>query len=353
MKYLKVDEQTLSDLSILGKQGKASVYALFNRTRTQGGAALLNELFKLPLADETEINRRAGIYQFFSQQEFEFPVESEVIGMLNHYLKNDDVRTQIQLGKQHIGQRFRDMVATDAEVNFINDGVQAALRLFSKLLAFLEKWKTIAVKGPGEQIFGQLEKLIQDNAFTPLHPYTKNAREARLSHIQLSELDKLIRFEEREKMLELLQLLFELDVFIAVGKVTRAQGFHFAKAMPSGTGTLHYQQVYHPHVEGAIANDLHLNASQNILFLTGANMAGKSTLMKSIGIALYLAHMGFPVAAKQFEFSVRDGIYTSINLSDNLSMGASHYYAEVLRVKEVAVELSMGKQLFVILDELF
>jgi DNA mismatch repair ATPase MutS len=82
-------------------------------------------------------------------------------------------------------------------------------------------------------------------------------------------------------------------------------------------------------------------------------MAGKSTLMKSIGIALYLGHMGFPVAAKDFEFAVRDGLFTSINLSDNLSQGASHYYAEVLRVKEVALSLQSGKKLFVIFDELF
>ncbi len=82
-------------------------------------------------------------------------------------------------------------------------------------------------------------------------------------------------------------------------------------------------------------------------------MAGKSTLMKSVGIALYLGHMGFPVAAEAFEFAVRDGIYTSINLADNLSMGASHYYAEVLRVKEVTSALHEGKQLFIVFDELF
>ncbi len=45
------------------------------------------------------------------------------------------------------------------------------------------------------------------------------------------------------------------------------------------------------------------------------------------------------------EFSVLDGIYTTINLPDNLGMGASHFYAEVLRVKKIAHELSQGKNL--------
>jgi DNA mismatch repair protein MutS len=75
--------------------------------------------------------------------------------------------------------------------------------------------------------------------------------------------------------------------------------------------------------------------------------------MKSLSVALYLAHMGFPVAAQKMEFSVLDGIYTTINLPDNLGMGASHFYAEVLRVKKMAQELSQGKNLFILFDELF
>jgi len=64
-------------------------------------------------------------------------------------------------------------------------------------------------------------------------------------------------------------------------------------------------------------------------------------------------HAGFPVPARRMEFSVLDGIYTTINLPDNLGMGASHFYAEVLRVKKVAAALGQGRRLFVIFDELF
>ncbi|MNY43759.1 DNA mismatch repair protein MutS [compost metagenome] len=62
--------------------------------------------------------------------------------------------------------------------------------------------------------------------------------------------------------------------------------------------------------------------------------------------------MGFPVAAAKMEFSVLDGIYTTINLPDDMGMGASHFYAEVLRVKKVAKELKT-KNLFILFDELF
>jgi DNA mismatch repair ATPase MutS len=106
-------------------------------------------------------------------------------------------------------------------------------------------------------------------------------------------------------------------------------------------------------VPNAVGNALRITPDSNVIFLTGANMAGKSTFMKSLGIALFLAHMGFPVPASRMEFSVLDGIYTTINLPDNLGMGASHFYAEVLRVKKMAHELSQSKRLFIIFDELF
>jgi DNA mismatch repair ATPase MutS len=96
-----------------------------------------------------------------------------------------------------------------------------------------------------------------------------------------------------------------------------------------------------------------MDEQQHLIFLTGANMAGKSTIMKTVGICCYLAHMGLPVPAAQMEFSVMEGMYTSINVPDNLSKGYSHYYAEVMRVKKVAEDLAAGKQLLVIFDELF
>ena len=75
--------------------------------------------------------------------------------------------------------------------------------------------------------------------------------------------------------------------------------------------------------------------------------------MKTLSTALYLAHMGFPVPAAMMQFQVLDGLYTTINLPDNLGIGASHFYAEVLRLKKIAQEVNQGKKLFVLFDELF
>lgn len=350
---LRTDDQTMSDLSIFGRSGKASIFDLYNKTITQGGSARLDHLFRHPLSDEKLINEKAAIFSFFSSREFLFPVDSESIGGIVYYLQNDDVRSQLQLGGQSFGQLFKDMVAADSSQVFVNDGVQAVLRMFYKLDQFTKQLAPVVAGTAYAPAFNKLEESINAPEFALVRQHFSVKFDVKLNQGLLSELDKLVRFEHREKILSILDLLYDLDVYVSVGQVSRKRGFNFAEAMPKESGMLHYEQVYHPHVEGAIANDVLLNSNSNVLFLTGANMAGKSTLMKSIGIALYLAHMGFPVAAKSFGFSVRDGIFTSINLADNLSMGASHYYAEVLRVKEVAQALSEGKQLFVIFDEMF
>ena len=82
-------------------------------------------------------------------------------------------------------------------------------------------------------------------------------------------------------------------------------------------------------------------------------MAGKSSLLKSIGLAVYLAHIGFPIPATSLRTTVFNGLMTTINLADAIENGLSHYYSEVMRVKKIASLLVEQKKMFVILDELF
>ncbi|KQM72515.1 hypothetical protein ASE74_23210 [Pedobacter sp. Leaf216] len=82
-------------------------------------------------------------------------------------------------------------------------------------------------------------------------------------------------------------------------------------------------------------------------------MAGKSTFLKSVGISIYLAHLGLPVPAEYMETGIWQGLVSTINLPDNLNEGYSHFYNEVLRVKHVAEKIKVSKNIFVIFDELF
>jgi DNA mismatch repair ATPase MutS len=82
-------------------------------------------------------------------------------------------------------------------------------------------------------------------------------------------------------------------------------------------------------------------------------MSGKSTFLKTMGLLTYLAHLGLPVPAREFKTTVFNGVFSTINLTDDLNLGYSHFYSEVNRVKEIANLLSSDKNLVIIFDELF
>jgi DNA mismatch repair ATPase MutS len=178
-------------------------------------------------------------------------------------------------------------------------------------------------------------------------------RVTHLSYVQVAEYDQLFRFTIRKALLKLLYYAYELDVFISVAQASKEQGFSFAQIEEEEENIIEMQGVYHPLVPHAIPNDITITEKNNMVFLTGANMAGKSTFMKTFSISIYLAHMGFPVPAKSMRFSVQDGMFTTINLSDNLNLGFSHFYSEVLRVKKVAESLKTNERIIVVFDELF
>jgi DNA mismatch repair ATPase MutS len=165
--------------------------------------------------------------------------------------------------------------------------------------------------------------------------------------------DHLLKSSLQKEMKEVLRFIDELDVNIAVSHTARSRGFIYSMALPATENVFSANGLYHPCLNQAVGNPIQLDKENNVLFLTGANMAGKSTLMKSIGIGFYPAHMGFPVAATQLSFSVRQGLYSSINVADNISLGYSHFYAEVVRVKQAALAVASGKKLLLMFDELF
>jgi DNA mismatch repair protein MutS len=111
--------------------------------------------------------------------------------------------------------------------------------------------------------------------------------------------------------------------------------------------------LHHPCIKNAVRNDVLIEQDRNLCFLTGANMAGKSTYLKSLSLAVYLAHVGFPVPATAMQTTLFKGLITTINLSDNINSGYSHYYSEVKRLKKVAEKIISQDNLFIVFDELF
>ncbi|NML22782.1 DNA mismatch repair protein [Pseudoflavitalea sp. G-6-1-2] len=334
--YLQTDEQTINDLRIFSRNDTAGIFDLYNNTNTRGGEMLLQEMFSRPLSNREEINRRSSIIGHFAGLKTAFPFRADSFDMAEKYMT-----TAMDKGKS-------DMQQTLSEKD-IRNGVEAVIALMRQIHLFILS-ESIRSISAFETERMEIEKLVADPVFAPV---LAGKEAGKLSYAAITAFDVLLRVRERDKVKKLLTRIYSLDVYISVAQVASLRNFVFPEAVENSNQTLNIEGLYHPELKQPVANDITMRKERNIVFLTGANMAGKSTFLRAVGTAVYIAHMGFPVAASSMQFPVMDGIFTTINLPDNLGIGASHFYAEVLRAKKIAAELKAGRSLFVIFDELF
>jgi DNA mismatch repair ATPase MutS len=111
--------------------------------------------------------------------------------------------------------------------------------------------------------------------------------------------------------------------------------------------------LYHILLSQPVGYDIALNPGNSFIFLTGANMAGKSTFIKAVGTAVFLAHIGMGVPAGAMELSFFDGLLSNINVVDNIAKGESYFYNEVQRIKNTIIKINDKRNWLILIDELF
>lgn len=165
---------------------------------------------------------------------------------------------------------------------------------------------------------------------------------------------RLGRWRERygEKVEEWLGAVAEADALVSLATF---RFNHPDYAVPEITDEviLAAQGVGHPFLgsETRVRNDFGVRDLHELYIVTGANMAGKSTFLRTVGVNLVLALMGGPVCAAQFRCRPV-GLFTSMRTTDNLTKGTSYFHAELLRLQQLVRLAEAGRPLFIILDEM-
>src|SRR5438045_5041843 len=124
-----------------------------------------------------------------------------------------------------------------------------------------------------------------------------------------------------------------LDAWHSMARAMKNFDLHFPELIEREQPFIYAKGLYHILLPQPVAYDIEMNPEQNFLFLTGANMAGKSTLIKSVGSAVFLAHIGMGVPAQEMKLTLFDGLLSNINVVDNIAKGDSFFFNEVQRVK--------------------
>ncbi len=211
----------------------------------------------------------------------------------------------------------------------------------------------------GPPFYKKLETLtfIADLMFVPI-PVILDA--VFLSELLFCERIERKTNEIKNELFEFIDALAELEALISFANIKiDLPEYNFAvirdiHEIKDGKGFIKINDIVHPLIkyENAVENSITFDDTLDIAIVTGSNMSGKSTLLKSIAISVILSLAGAPVRARELELTPFV-VITDIRITDSIKAGVSHFYSELLRVKAVTDRLSGPHKVFAIFDELF
>lgn len=143
----------------------------------------------------------------------------------------------------------------------------------------------------------------------------------------------------------------QFDAYITLGTYAFNHPGHTYPSLEKGDTAISAKEVGHPLVDPKknVLNDFEIGKGR-FCIVTGANMAGKSTFLRAVGLQIVMANIGLPVMGKEVKYApVR--LLTSMRSSDSLADETSYFYAELKRLKYIVEELEK-EDCFVILDEI-
>lgn len=155
-----------------------------------------------------------------------------------------------------------------------------------------------------------------------------------------------------ENMTDLFRIIGEVEAILSLSVVADNRSVSFPEFVDNSNVVFEATHITHPLIslQNVVSNSF--STKKGICIITGSNMSGKTTFMRTVGINAILAYAGAPVCAENMRISFMK-IFTSMRVQDDVSKGLSSFYAEVLRIKHVIDNLNKKKSMLVLIDEIF
>lgn len=391
-----------NDLDIFGH---ASLYQYINRTTSEPGSATLAGWLLKPADTDTVNNRQAAVKELLSKTEWRQQLQA--LGAAKKIQHATQTRLQLwfEEDERFINKKYwlvlryliPAIVVTVIVLNItdvLNNYVRNYCLLGSALLAFYISKKVTPLHQQVSKMSDELEvladsmKLIEETDFRSgylqdLQKQFKQQEEKASSQLNLLKkilerldlrfnfvvfipLDVLFQWDlqqaialERWKKYNhhhVLSWFTALGEFEAVNSLSTLSFNHPEWCFP-GFKEQHFfiegKEIGHPLIraEKCVNNFLKIEHSGELMLVTGSNMAGKSTYLRSIGINTVLAMAGAPVCAKYFCVSPVQ-VISSMRIADNLEESTSTFYAELKKLKTIIDKVNNNERVFILLDEI-
>jgi len=343
-----IDKTTLSDLSVFNLQDDSSLFYLIDYTTTSEGKSELIKILHHPLNNLAEIQDVQEILKQISERFDRWPdeISNGTLMVIEKFF--DDNPDPIPEEISHVQAKVYKWIHPR----------DYALILFSMKQLFLlikgyqkihEYFSQPHLPAPLAEIIAETKQILSNKHLQEL--LNKNGFEE-LSQKEVLYFGRLFHIDLIQETRKLIKHYGKLDAWHAMAKANNALKLHVPFFTNAAT-LIEAKSLRHLLLEQPVSYDITMNKDSNFIFLTGANMAGKSTLIKAVGLAVYMAHLGMGVPAEAMKLSLFEGLLSNINIADNISKGESYFFNEVKRIKETIEKINDGRNWLVLIDELF
>ena len=346
---MEIDKTTLTDLSILNADEEFSVFNKLNFCQTVGGREKLFDNFSNPLRTIEAIEGIQKTLKLILQKQQYWPKQisnGSVMVIEKFYQSTVD---EIPSGPSAFAA-FNYKLFHGPDFSLVKYSVGHGFDFIKGMQLLLQHFYTEDAPLPLKKVLEKAQQIINKEQFTIVE---NNNKITDLTVPQQLQLANFIRYHYKQNMLSLIDIYSQLDAWHGMAMAVKHYNLSFPKFIDGNKPLLEAKGLYHILLQQPVTYNMTLNPACNFLFLTGANMAGKSTFIKSIGAAVFLAHIGMGVPAQAMQLSLFDGILSNINVVDNLGKGESYFYNEVKRIKSTVTKVSDGRKWLILIDELF
>ena len=346
---MQIDKTSFNDISIFHQEEEYSIFHKLNFTRTVGGKDWLRRFFSEPHSDLKKILGTQTILKTLLEHLDEWPTEitNGTVIMMDKFL---DYNLDPISKNQNILNALSYKLLHAADYSMVKFSMKHFADFFRGLKKLSRLFSSASLPVQIQFYVERIEKALKEE---PLNRLADIREDVDLTMGQNLYYANLFKSDYKNDAHELMDIFSRFDAWYSMAMAVKTFGLHFPKFIESEQPYFKAEGLYHVLLQAPVAYDLIMHPEENFVFLTGANMAGKSTLIKAVGSSVFLAHIGMGVPAKNMELSLFDGLLSNINVSDNIAKGESYFFNEVQRIKNTIYKINNGQKWLVLIDELF
>lgn len=345
---MEIDKVTYYDLSIFNNEEEYSLLHRINFCKTVGGAERLQYLLTHPLRSEKEIKQTQEAIRQLQGMLQQWPAEitnGTLLVLEKFYGYPFD-----KIPNSHSPvPAYLYMVFDTPDYGLVRYTVGHFMDFLKGMHKLLQLLKQNNQSLLIQTIAADAEKLMKASVIQ--HLIAEKSK--KMTPAKMLRYGHYLRYEYKQEAEKLMQLYHRLDAYYSMATAVKQFDLHFPTVTEQEEPLIQAKGLYHLLLQIPVSYDVTLNPQTNFIFLTGANMAGKSTFIKAVGCAVYLAHVGMGVPAQSMKLSLFDGLLSNIQVQDNIVKGESYFFNEVQRIKNTVLKITDGRKWLVLIDELF